>query len=101
MVRRPGIGAGSIIKSMVSCDGCLSLERTLDIRRGLNVLLSGKPDELVVLSVSERLLAKSTMSAWPVDLALRPSGASSGELWARLLFWRSCVWIMSRNRPCG
>ena len=39
---------GAIIASIISCEGCLPLERTLEHRGGLNFLLTGNPEALIV-----------------------------------------------------
>ena len=85
------------------------MERVLMIRGGLNFLLTGKPAALIVVgrtvyrfavightrcivaSELEALITGvelwSSCCAGPVDLAFPPR-VSSGELEARLLFWR-------------
>ena len=69
---------------------------------GVKFLLIGKPEELTTLPVGEHVADcfrdKPIMRAWPVGRALRPSGASSGEFMARLLFWRSCNKSFSNSR---
>ena len=95
------------------------MERVLMIRGGLNFLLTGKPEALIVVGRTvyrfpvighTRCIVASELEAlitgvelWslcctgPVDLAFPPR-ASSGELVARLLFRRSITKAASNSK---
>ncbi len=101
------------------------MERTLEIR---NLLLIGRPETLIIdgpvspcvvefpvfghmrggaddeLVLNEPVVESFRVEGgfvkrvWPVGRALRPSGVSSGECRARLLFWRSFSKSFSNSR---